>query len=61
MESWICHPVMRLQPACGNLGYARDDYFATEWLARRILRLPMSRGLTDVPIVFVVEQAVGFG
>jgi dTDP-4-amino-4,6-dideoxygalactose transaminase len=55
----IHYPVpLHLQPACGELGYRRGDFPASEHLADTVLSLPMHPHLSG-PEISAVAEAVG--
>jgi dTDP-4-amino-4,6-dideoxygalactose transaminase len=56
IEAGLHYPIpLHLQEAYADLGYRPGAFPVTEWLARRILSLPMYPGLTDEQIARVVS------
>ncbi len=57
----IHYPIpLHLQPAYRHLGYARGDFPVAEWLAPRILSLPIYPELPDDQVAFVAGAVRSF-
>jgi len=61
IQTGIHYPIpIHLQQAYADLGYQKGDFPATEWLAKRILSLPMFPELTDEQIQRVACEVCHF-
>jgi dTDP-4-amino-4,6-dideoxygalactose transaminase len=61
IQTGIHYPIpIHLQRAYADLGYRKGDFPAAEWLAKRILSLPMFPELTDEQIHHVAHEVCHF-